>query len=250
MLLQWLPDIQSRELQVWLADQLTGLCSHGHRSRMSCCTSGMISHIITVLGRQKQIDHKAVGEFVICWVQYCLWCSTDQPQSCWLVCVCWVLITHIITILGCQKEIDHKAVGECVICWVQGCLWCSTDQPQGCGWLCACWVQGFYATDWLQGYHKTTDMVTHIITILGRQKQIDHKTVGECALLGSVLSMQQISHKAVRECALSWVQFCLSCSADRPQGCRWELGSVLFLQQINHQTHYFVCMYVWFPFCS
>ena len=72
MLLQWLPDVQSWELQVWLAEQLTRLCSHGHRSRMSCCTAGMISHIITVLGRQKQIDHKAVGECVICWVQCCL----------------------------------------------------------------------------------------------------------------------------------------------------------------------------------
>lgn len=64
MLLRWLPDIQSRELQVWLAEQLASLCCQGHRSRMSCCSSGMISHIIMVLGRQKQIDHKAVGEYI------------------------------------------------------------------------------------------------------------------------------------------------------------------------------------------
>ncbi|KAK7111968.1 hypothetical protein V1264_011504 [Littorina saxatilis] len=64
MLLQWLPDIQSHDLQVWLAEQLTALCTRGHRSRMSCCTAGMISHIITVLGRQKQIDHKAVGHLI------------------------------------------------------------------------------------------------------------------------------------------------------------------------------------------
>lgn len=64
MLLQWLPDIQSHELQVWLAERLTGLCTHGHRSRMSCCMAGMIPHIITVLGRQKQIDHKAVGHLI------------------------------------------------------------------------------------------------------------------------------------------------------------------------------------------
>ncbi|XP_076450797.1 neurobeachin-like protein 1 [Babylonia areolata] len=64
MLLQWLPDVQSRELQVWLAERLASLCTHGHRSRMSCCTAGMIPHIITVLGRQKQIDHKAVGHLI------------------------------------------------------------------------------------------------------------------------------------------------------------------------------------------
>ncbi|XP_025103761.1 neurobeachin-like protein 1 isoform X2 [Pomacea canaliculata] len=64
MLLRWLPDIQSRELQVWLAEQLASLCCQGHRSRMSCCSSGMISHIIMVLGRQKQIDHKAVGHLI------------------------------------------------------------------------------------------------------------------------------------------------------------------------------------------
>ncbi|KAK7507554.1 hypothetical protein BaRGS_00001489, partial [Batillaria attramentaria] len=64
MLLQWLPDIQSHELQVWLAERLAALCSHGHRSRMSCCSEGMIGHIITVLGRQKQINPKAVGHLI------------------------------------------------------------------------------------------------------------------------------------------------------------------------------------------
>ena len=105
---------------------------------------------------------------------------------------CWVLITHIVSVLEHKKQIDHKAVGECVLVG----------------------FRAVYATDLSQGYHKTTDMITHIITILGHQKQIDHKAVGECALLGSVLSMQQIDHKAVGECALSWVQYCLSCSAD------------------------------------
>ena len=75
MLLQWLPDIQSHELQVWLAEQLNSLCTQGHRSRMSCCSAGMITHIITVLGRQKQIDHKAVGE-----------CTANLPVALVLIC--------------------------------------------------------------------------------------------------------------------------------------------------------------------
>ena len=190
MLLQWLPDIQSRELQVWLAEQLTRLCSHGHRSRMSCCTAGMITHIITVLGRQKQIDHKAVGECVIGWVQYCLWCLTDQPQGCQWVCACWVLITHIVSVLGRQKQIDHKAVGERVLVGFRAVSDVQQIDHKAVGECVLVGFRAVYATDWSQAYHKTTDMITHSITILGHQKQIDHEAVGECALMGSVLCMQ------------------------------------------------------------
>lgn len=64
ILLQWLPDIQSHDLQVWLARELVSVCSSGHRSRMSCCAAGMIEQIVTVLRRQKQINSKAVGHLI------------------------------------------------------------------------------------------------------------------------------------------------------------------------------------------
>ncbi|XP_078323505.1 neurobeachin-like protein 1 isoform X4 [Crassostrea virginica] len=60
MLLCWLPDIQSKELQIWLADHLCALSAQ-KQNKMNCCNEGMISAIIRVLGRQKQIDPKAVG---------------------------------------------------------------------------------------------------------------------------------------------------------------------------------------------
>ncbi|XP_061165431.1 neurobeachin-like protein 1 isoform X2 [Saccostrea echinata] len=60
MLLCWLPDIQSKELQIWLADHLCALSSQ-KQNKMNCCNEGMISAIIKVLGRQKQIDPKAVA---------------------------------------------------------------------------------------------------------------------------------------------------------------------------------------------
>lgn len=60
MLLCWLPDIQSKELQIWLAEHLCTLSSQ-KQNKMNCCNEGMISAIIKVLGRQKQIDPKAVG---------------------------------------------------------------------------------------------------------------------------------------------------------------------------------------------
>ena len=61
MLLCWLPDIQSKELQIWLADHLCALSAQ-KQNKMNCCHEGMISAIIRVLGRQKQIDPKAVGK--------------------------------------------------------------------------------------------------------------------------------------------------------------------------------------------
>ena len=54
-------------------------------------------------------------------------------------------------------------------------------------------------------------LITHIVSVLEREKQIDHKAVGECVLVGfrSVSDGQQIDHKAVGECVICWVQYCL-----------------------------------------
>ncbi|XP_055956982.1 neurobeachin-like protein 1 [Patella vulgata] len=64
MLLQWLPDIQSHDLQIWLSYQLKCLCGRGHRNRMNCCNAGMVGAILGVLGRQRQIDPKAVSNLI------------------------------------------------------------------------------------------------------------------------------------------------------------------------------------------
>ena len=47
-------------------------------------------------------------------------------------------------------------------------------------------------------------LITHIVSVLERQKQSDHKAVGECVLVGfrAVSDVQQIDHKAVGECVL------------------------------------------------
>ncbi|XP_067686159.1 neurobeachin-like protein 1 [Haliotis asinina] len=64
MLLQWLPDIQSHDLQVWVSERLKLLCGAGQRNRMNCCNESMISTILMVLDRERQIDHKAVGHLI------------------------------------------------------------------------------------------------------------------------------------------------------------------------------------------
>ena len=64
MLIQWLPDIHSHDLQIWLAENLRALCSLEHKNKMNCCNDGMISAILAVLGREKQINPAAVSKFI------------------------------------------------------------------------------------------------------------------------------------------------------------------------------------------
>ncbi|XP_060592045.1 neurobeachin-like protein 1, partial [Ruditapes philippinarum] len=64
MLIQWLPDIQSHDLQIWLAEHLRQLCSSNHNNKMNCCNNGMIVAILCVLGREKQINPAAVSHLI------------------------------------------------------------------------------------------------------------------------------------------------------------------------------------------
>ncbi|KAL5005989.1 hypothetical protein ScPMuIL_017147 [Solemya velum] len=64
MLLYWLPDIQSHDLQIWLSENLRFLCTCCHNNKMNCCQYGMIKAVLTVLGRQKQINLRAVGHLI------------------------------------------------------------------------------------------------------------------------------------------------------------------------------------------
>ena len=64
MLIQWLPDIHSHDLQIWLSENLRALCSLEHKNKMNCCNDGMIGCILNVLGREKQINPAAISKFV------------------------------------------------------------------------------------------------------------------------------------------------------------------------------------------
>ncbi|XP_013384976.1 neurobeachin-like protein 1 [Lingula anatina] len=55
-LLIWLPDIQCHELQKWLADSLTALCSTGVHNKRQCCREGMVGAVLQVLRQEKQMD--------------------------------------------------------------------------------------------------------------------------------------------------------------------------------------------------
>ncbi|CAI9726854.1 1 isoform X1 [Octopus vulgaris] len=64
LLLHWLPDIQSADLQVWLSKKLQLLCCHGYINLMNCCNEGLIGSILTALKREKQITYRAVYNLI------------------------------------------------------------------------------------------------------------------------------------------------------------------------------------------
>ncbi|GAB1600529.1 neurobeachin-like protein 1 isoform X2 [Argonauta hians] len=64
LLIHWLPDIQSADLQVWLSKKLQLLCCHGHINLMNCCNEGLIGSILMALKQEKQITCKAVYNLI------------------------------------------------------------------------------------------------------------------------------------------------------------------------------------------
>ena len=61
MLIEWLPDIESLDLQLWLSTCVRSLCASSTHNAMLCCNEGMIATILSVLARHRQIDSKAIG---------------------------------------------------------------------------------------------------------------------------------------------------------------------------------------------
>ncbi|XP_064646322.1 neurobeachin-like protein 1 isoform X2 [Lineus longissimus] len=64
MLVHWLPDIQSHDLQIWLSECLCFLGDASIHNKMQFTSEGMIAAILNVLSRQKQINPKAIGNLL------------------------------------------------------------------------------------------------------------------------------------------------------------------------------------------
>ncbi|EEC02964.1 nbeal1, putative [Ixodes scapularis] len=63
-LLHWLPQLESRGMQLWLVEQLEGTVQGSLRSRLDCTRAGVISALIQVLGRSTSLGGKAVGRLL------------------------------------------------------------------------------------------------------------------------------------------------------------------------------------------
>ena len=49
ILLQWLPHVETRETQVWLAETLQLVCCCTLHNRMQCCSAGVLTHTLSNL---------------------------------------------------------------------------------------------------------------------------------------------------------------------------------------------------------
>uniref|UniRef100_A0A8C3S1W5 Neurobeachin-like protein 2 n=1 Tax=Chelydra serpentina TaxID=8475 RepID=A0A8C3S1W5_CHESE len=58
MLVAWLPELTSRDLQVFLSDWLKRVCDASLPSRVTCVKAGMVSCLLDALGTEQQLDRK------------------------------------------------------------------------------------------------------------------------------------------------------------------------------------------------
>ncbi|XP_078072023.1 neurobeachin-like protein 2 isoform X3 [Mustelus asterias] len=64
ILVQWIPDLKSRNLQIFVSNWLKKVCGATLRTRMTCVKAGMLSATLESLGRYSQLDRKC-GENLI-----------------------------------------------------------------------------------------------------------------------------------------------------------------------------------------
>uniref|UniRef100_A0A8C0QRG5 Neurobeachin-like protein 2 n=1 Tax=Chelonoidis abingdonii TaxID=106734 RepID=A0A8C0QRG5_CHEAB len=58
MLIAWLPELKSRDLQVFLSDWLKRVCDASLPSRVTCVKAGMVSCLLDTLGSEQELDQK------------------------------------------------------------------------------------------------------------------------------------------------------------------------------------------------
>lgn len=69
ILITWLPELKSRELQVFLSEWLKKICDASLQSRMTCVKAGMVGCLLdTLCAAERQLDPKC-AENLICLLQ-------------------------------------------------------------------------------------------------------------------------------------------------------------------------------------
>ncbi|XP_012936084.1 neurobeachin-like protein 1 [Aplysia californica] len=64
MMLSWLDSIKAPVIQVWLSEELRKLCTYSYGNRMSSCSAGMLSMVLTLLAKHSQLQFKTVGHLI------------------------------------------------------------------------------------------------------------------------------------------------------------------------------------------
>ncbi|XP_066441343.1 neurobeachin-like protein 2 isoform X1 [Eleutherodactylus coqui] len=64
ILVQWIPDLSSRHLQILVSEWLNQICDATLRNRMTCVQAGMVAHILTTLSSEVQLDAKCAENLI------------------------------------------------------------------------------------------------------------------------------------------------------------------------------------------
>ncbi|XP_018427338.1 PREDICTED: LOW QUALITY PROTEIN: neurobeachin-like protein 2 [Nanorana parkeri] len=64
ILVQWIPELAPRDLQVLVSERLNQICDSSLRNRMTCVQAGMVGHILTALGSVKALDAKCAENLI------------------------------------------------------------------------------------------------------------------------------------------------------------------------------------------
>jgi len=61
MIVRWMPDISSPELQKWLSASLLKLCVGSRRNLLQCCQAGLNSALLECLLQENRFDISILG---------------------------------------------------------------------------------------------------------------------------------------------------------------------------------------------
>ncbi|KAM9307763.1 neurobeachin-like protein 2 [Gastrophryne carolinensis] len=64
ILVQWIPELRPRDLQILVSDWLNQICDCSLRNRMTCVQAGMVGHILAALGRAEDLDPKCAENLI------------------------------------------------------------------------------------------------------------------------------------------------------------------------------------------
>ncbi|KAM4026728.1 neurobeachin-like protein 2 isoform 3-T3 [Anomaloglossus baeobatrachus] len=64
ILVQWIPDLSSRHLQILVSEWLNQICDATLCNRMTCVQAGMVSHILRTLSSEQELDAKCAENLI------------------------------------------------------------------------------------------------------------------------------------------------------------------------------------------
>ncbi|XP_040211167.1 neurobeachin-like protein 2 isoform X2 [Rana temporaria] len=64
ILVQWIPELAPRDLQILVSERLNQICGDSLRNRMTCVQAGMVGHILAALDSGKELDAKCAENLI------------------------------------------------------------------------------------------------------------------------------------------------------------------------------------------